>query len=553
MVVMKFNITMLFLMVFFAGAAQVPFTAGNIVVYRVGTGAAALTSAATEVFLDEYTPAGVLVQSIVMPTAVNGANQMLTGAGTAGTEGIMTLSADGQYLVVPGYNAAVGTASLASSASTTVPRTIGLVKYDATINTTTALTDLSSVGSVRSAASTNGTDIWACGNGTFNSSGGVRYAPVGATTSTRLNTTGTAALRCLNITNGQLYVAGNTNNPRIGTVGTGLPTTTGQTITNLPGFPTGGNPGQFIFADLDAGVAGPDVLYVADDNAGLHKYSLVAGNWTLNGTVGSGTDDYRGMALTVSGTTVTLYTMRIGLNSTANGGGQLVSLTDASGYNGAFSGTPVLLASAVTNNTSFRGVALVPQQIIVAPVKLMSFTARALHKDVQVSWSAASAVNFSHFEVERSANGSAFHPAGRVHSRPANSITANYSFTDAGIVNTAPPNGILYYRLKMTDVDGKFEYSKIIAVFMHAKKTGLVNAYPAPFTNKIWVKVGLISAGRVHLSVTDPGGRVLKSMQLLLPAGENTVGIDELGSLPKGTYLLRVTIGDQVTSMRLIK
>lgn len=118
MVAMKFNITMLFLTVMLAGAAQVPFTPGNIVIYRVGTAGSALTSAATPVFLDEYTPAGVLVQSVAMPVAVSGSHQVLTGAGTSGTEGIMTLSSDGQYLVVPGYNAVPGTAAVASSLST---------------------------------------------------------------------------------------------------------------------------------------------------------------------------------------------------------------------------------------------------------------------------------------------------------------------------------------------------------------------------------------------------------------------------------------------------
>lgn len=553
MVAMKFNITMLFLTVMLAGAAQVPFTPGNIVIYRVGTAGSALTSAATPVFLDEYTPAGLLVQSVAMPVAVSGSHQVLTGAGTSGTEGIMTLSSDGQYLVVPGYNAVPGTAAVASSLSTTISRTIGLVKYDATINTTTALTDLSSTGSVRSATSSNGTDLWACGNGTAGGSGGVRYASLGATTSTRLSTAGPGALRALNITNGQLYVAGNTSTPKLGVIGTGLPTTSGQTVSSLAGFPTGGTPGQFMFADLDAGVAGPDVLYVADDNAGLQKYSHVGGSWTLNGTVGTGTDDYRGLAITVTGTTVVLYSMRIGLNSAANGGGELVTLTDANGFNGAFTGTPTVLATAVTNNTSFRGVSMAPQALVITPVTVTAFTARAISKDVRIAWSTTSAVNFSHFEVERSTNSSTFANAGKVNSLPANNNRVDYSFTDAGILHTNVPNGILYYRLKMIDLNGRVEYSKMVAVFLNEKKTGLINAYPAPFTNKVWVKVGLRSAGPVGLSLTDLGGRVVKSTQLLLPAGENTVTIDELGPLPRGTYLLRVTIDDKATSMKLIK
>jgi len=48
------------------------FTEGNVVVYRVGDGAAALTNAATPAFLDEYDAAGTLVQSIALPTADDG-------------------------------------------------------------------------------------------------------------------------------------------------------------------------------------------------------------------------------------------------------------------------------------------------------------------------------------------------------------------------------------------------------------------------------------------------------------------------------------------------
>src|SRR5262249_18035270 len=107
------------------------------------------------------------------------------------------------------------------------------------------------------------------------------------------------------------------------------------------------------------GVAGVDTLYVAADDAGaLRKYSLVGGNWTLNGTIGVATDAYRGLTGVVSGTTVTLYATRKFSSGTA--GRQFVTLTDSSGYNGAFAGTPTLLATAGAN-TSFRGIAFAPE------------------------------------------------------------------------------------------------------------------------------------------------------------------------------------------------
>ena len=63
-------------------ASAAAFTPGNIVVYRVGDGAAALAGTGTAVFLDEYTPAGVLVQSIAMPTTTSGAHRRLVSSGS---------------------------------------------------------------------------------------------------------------------------------------------------------------------------------------------------------------------------------------------------------------------------------------------------------------------------------------------------------------------------------------------------------------------------------------------------------------------------------------
>jgi hypothetical protein len=79
-------------------AQGAPFTFGNIVVARVGNGSAPLSSAATEVFLDEYTLSGKLVQSINLPTSLKGRNRILTASGNITSELSMTRSADGRYL-----------------------------------------------------------------------------------------------------------------------------------------------------------------------------------------------------------------------------------------------------------------------------------------------------------------------------------------------------------------------------------------------------------------------------------------------------------------------
>jgi uncharacterized repeat protein (TIGR01451 family) len=325
------------------------FTPGNLVLYRMNNGAAALSANGTAVFLDEYTTAGALVQSIAVPTTTVGAQRRLVCSGTATTEGFLTRSTDGQYVVFSGYDAALNTASITTSTSATVPRVIGRVDANGTIDTSTALTDAISGGNPRSAASTNGTDLWLSGTST---GGGIRYATFGATTSTSLAATPTN-LRAIGIFGGQLYTSSQSGAFRLATIGTGTPTTTGQTITNLPGFPTAtGSPYGYFFADLNAGVAGVDTVYVADDGGTVQKYSLVAGNWTANGTIALATA--RGITGSVSGSNVTLYvTARTTLRT----------FTDTAGYNATINGTVSTLATAAAN-TAMQGVAFVPQGVV---------------------------------------------------------------------------------------------------------------------------------------------------------------------------------------------
>lgn len=331
------------------------FTPGNLVIYRVGDGTAPLSSNATAVFLDEYTTTGTLVQSVPLPTVVSGPHKRITASGTATSEGLITRSVDGLYLMVTGYDAALGTAAITGATAATINRVVGRVDKNINIDATTALTDFASAGNPRSVGSTNGTDLWVSGG-----TGGVRYATLGSTTSIQLSTT-VVNLRQTNIFNGQLYVSTQSGTTvRLGTVGSGLPTTSGQIITNLPGFPTStGSPYGFFFADLDATVPGVDVVYVADDGTGtgFQKYSLVGGNWVSNGNIPVTGNNLRGITGSVSGTTVTLY---------GTSGTNLFQLSDASGYNATISGTVNTLATAATN-TAFRGVAFTPVGAVPVP------------------------------------------------------------------------------------------------------------------------------------------------------------------------------------------
>jgi beta-lactamase superfamily II metal-dependent hydrolase len=335
------------------------FTPGNIVVYRIGTGAAAITAAAQAVFLDEYTPGGTLVQSIALPTAAALPQRALTTNGTSTAEGLMTRSADGAYLMLPGYDAAPGTTVPVAG----VNRVVGRV--DSLGNVDTSTTEAGTAGNMRGAASTNGTVIWLT-----TSAAGIRATTFGSTAAaTQLSTTVTN-IRAASVFGGQLYISSASGTFQgISTPGNGTPTTSGQTTVGLPGFPTaaGPSPYEFFFADLDATVAGLDTIYLADDRAtgsggGLQKWTFDGTTWTLRGTLTTGlTNGLRGLAGTVSGSNVTLYA-----TDAAASLNKIVTVTDTSGAAAAPTGTFTTVATAGTNKL-FRGIGLVPVALTPAP------------------------------------------------------------------------------------------------------------------------------------------------------------------------------------------
>ncbi|GAA4032866.1 hypothetical protein GCM10022409_16440 [Hymenobacter glaciei] len=359
-----------------ATAVAAPFTPGNIVVTRVGDGSAALTNLATAVFLDEYTPAGVLVQSIALPTSVTGNNRALTAGGTTTSELALTRTLDGRNLILTGYGTSpnsTGTTAVAATAAADVVRVVGLVGADGTVNTTTSLGSAFSAGNIRAAASQDGSSFYVVG-----SNSGVQYVTFGGFNPTQL-TTAPANQRVINIAGGNLYVSsGSSPYYGISMVGTGLPTTAGQTATLLPGFPgatTGSSPYGFYFADLSSSVPGIDVVYVADDRAtaggGIQKWSLVSGTWVLNGTIASSTGNtVRGLDGNTSGTTVSL----VATGGSSTGPTSIYILSDNTGYNVAPTLTTIPAAVATllaSTNKAIRGIAFAPS--LPAPT-IVSFT-----------------------------------------------------------------------------------------------------------------------------------------------------------------------------------
>ena len=110
-----------------------------------------------------------------------------------------------------------------------------------------------------------------------------------------------------------------------------------------------------------------------------------------------------------------------------------------------------------------------PFTFTTLPVNLTSFNARVSSCAVNLDWTAATETDFSNYEVQSSADGSAFKT---IASKPVNGPNQKYTYQDP-----SPRQGNVYYRLKMVNIDGSFEYSKVIAMKLNCDRSEIV-VYP---------------------------------------------------------------------------
>ncbi|MGE0590682.1 MAG: T9SS type A sorting domain-containing protein, partial [Cyclobacteriaceae bacterium] len=315
-------------------------------------------------------------------------------------------------------------------------------------------------------------------------------------------------------------------------------------------FPFGSNAGDYI----------PFVFELSTGDAGtvsVATYSTPANNLPLPPGVNHVQDEFgadnsintvdRFFQIDILGGTSP--TANITFNMTAAEVGSITTLLGQR-WNGASWDVPILgqtsgaTSVTVPNVTQFSPWA-VSGNSTPLPITLVDFSARQVANQIVLGWTTASEKDNDYFQIEKSYDAKKFISIGTTKGAGDSDLVKHYSFTDREL-----KEGIVYYRLKQVDFDGKSTMSHIVNLNVSPAGEIALQVFPNPTTDFLNISYENGLEDNLFVTMLDGSGKVVMRGE-----GKGThepLKID-VSNLHPGTYMVQVIAGRASRVFRVVK
>lgn len=219
------------------------------------------------------------------------------------------------------------------------------------------------------------------------------------------------------------------------------------------------------------------------------------------------------------------------------------SSSAATGKSYTSSGVAINCGSGYTHscsNPAVYGPATLSAAGVVAgttlPIVLTGFSA-VLNNDhgVTLDWNTEEEVNFSHFIIERSADGETWVEIGTVEAKGNSQTETAYSYVDG-----QPLTGTNFYRLTEVNLDNSYIYSPVVVV--RTTTLAQITLFPNPASNYINVSLGGNTPSTVTVLLTSAAGQRLAEKQAT--GGAGTIVTIPVENVVSGIYIITVIAAD---------
>lgn len=178
------------------------------------------------------------------------------------------------------------------------------------------------------------------------------------------------------------------------------------------------------------------------------------------------------------------------------------------------------------------------------PIELVKFEVSAAGaRDIELQWTTASEINSDYIQIERSLNARDWTVIDVVKAQGYSKALVDYDYLD-----TRALSGVNYYRLRLVDLDGQYEYSAIRQLERKAD-FGDVQVYPTLLSSGQYLNIDLErTTDNVQVLATQTNGTSV-------PLATNTTGKSmtiDVSTLYSGLYVLSVIVGDHIHTSKIM-
>lgn len=184
------------------------------------------------------------------------------------------------------------------------------------------------------------------------------------------------------------------------------------------------------------------------------------------------------------------------------------------------------------------------------PIKLHSFQVQKSNAPltVDINWSTSMEKDAQYFVLEWSKEGMNFIPIKQIAAKGNSNHLTKYHYQ-----HQQATKGGNYYRLKTIDYNGDIDYSPI-RVITFDQYAAATQVYPNPFQDQLHFFFDLYKDQDISLKLINVFGQTIQKRIVAGSKGSNSFIWDlKENNIPKGNYLVVISIGNQSSTYQLIK
>ncbi len=165
-----------------------------------------------------------------------------------------------------------------------------------------------------------------------------------------------------------------------------------------------------------------------------------------------------------------------------------------------------------------------------------------------LQWQSENEIDFSHYDIQRSADGIRFSPIGAI---PGKGLSGkqDYTYTDRDPWRNI--SGKIFYRLQLVDKNGEQVYSKILS-FDLEKNSQTLTTFPNPTVQYLTMTFDHTGEGNTTINIIDVNGRIVKNKTQHTNSGKASLTID-VSELVPAVYFVSVITESGVIRQKFIK